>query len=174
MHDMINYSTFICPSESGKCGKEEEKIQKIEYLEKVKSFLDEVKNIFHSFWKAIIWWKNKNLIKIADTSFKGWDKGNSINKAANKSISICRPLKFNIAKSTKWQKLEIKVGSEWQSEMMKFWQKFFFSTVLGERTGMTHLFLFLCCGKVCWFLVKMQLTNHPLISWLMLDSKDLS
>ena len=28
------------------------------------------KSIFHSFWRAIIWWKNKNLMKIADTSFK--------------------------------------------------------------------------------------------------------
>ena len=28
------------------------------------------KNIFHSFWRAIIWWKNKNLIKIADTNIK--------------------------------------------------------------------------------------------------------
>ena len=27
------------------------------------------KNI-HSFWRAITWWKNKNLIKVADTSFK--------------------------------------------------------------------------------------------------------
>ena len=26
-------------------------------------FLDEIKNIFHSFWRAIIWWKNKKLIK---------------------------------------------------------------------------------------------------------------
>ena len=50
MHD-INYSTSICPSESGKCGKEEEKIQKIEYLEKEKSFLDEVKKHFSQFLK---------------------------------------------------------------------------------------------------------------------------
>ena len=28
-------------------------IQKFEYLENEKSFLDEI--IFHSFWKAIIW-----------------------------------------------------------------------------------------------------------------------
>ena len=49
MHDIMNYSTSICPFESGKCGKEEEKIQKSEYLENVKSFLDETKNIFHSF-----------------------------------------------------------------------------------------------------------------------------
>ena len=28
MHDIINYSTSICPFESGKSGKEEEKMQK--------------------------------------------------------------------------------------------------------------------------------------------------
>ena len=33
MHDIINYSTSICPFESGKCGKEGKKIQKVEYLE---------------------------------------------------------------------------------------------------------------------------------------------
>ena len=35
------------------------KIQKFEYLENEKSFLDEIKNIFHCFWRAIIWWKIK-------------------------------------------------------------------------------------------------------------------
>ena len=44
MHDIINYSTSIC-------------------LENEKSFLDEIKNIFHSFWRAITWWKYKNLTK---------------------------------------------------------------------------------------------------------------
>ena len=34
-------------------------IQKYEYLENEKSFLDEIKNIFHSFWRAIIWWKSQ-------------------------------------------------------------------------------------------------------------------
>ena len=34
-------------------------IPKFEYLEKEKSFLDEIKNVFHSFWRAIIWWKIK-------------------------------------------------------------------------------------------------------------------
>ena len=29
----INYSTFICPSESGTCGKKVKKIEKIEYSE---------------------------------------------------------------------------------------------------------------------------------------------
>ena len=60
---MINYSPSICPFESGKCGKEQEKLQKFEYLEDEKSFLGEIKNIFHNFWRAIIWWKNKNLTK---------------------------------------------------------------------------------------------------------------
>ena len=31
---------------SGQCGKEEDKLQKFEYLEDEKSFLDEIKNIF--------------------------------------------------------------------------------------------------------------------------------
>ena len=49
MHDIINYSTSICPFESGKSEKGEEKIQKFEYLENEKSFLNEIKNIFHCF-----------------------------------------------------------------------------------------------------------------------------
>ena len=49
MHDIINYFNSIYPYESGKSGKEEENIQKFEYLENEKSFLDEIKNIFHSF-----------------------------------------------------------------------------------------------------------------------------
>ena len=48
IHD-INYSTSIYPFESGKSGKEGKKSQKIEYFENEKSFLDEIKNIFHSF-----------------------------------------------------------------------------------------------------------------------------
>ena len=59
----INHSTSICPFESGKCGKEGQKLQKFEYLEYERSFLNEIKNIFHSFWRAIVWWKNKNLTK---------------------------------------------------------------------------------------------------------------
>ena len=48
-HDITNYFTSTCPSESGKCGKERKKLQKFEYLKKEKSFLDEIKNIFYSF-----------------------------------------------------------------------------------------------------------------------------
>ena len=63
IYDIINYSTSVCPCESGKCGEEGKKLQKSEYLENEKSFLDEIKNIFQSFWRPIIWSKNKNLIK---------------------------------------------------------------------------------------------------------------
>ena len=46
---MTNYSTSICTFESGKCGKEGEKLQKFEDLQNEKSILDEIKNIFLSF-----------------------------------------------------------------------------------------------------------------------------
>ena len=38
-----------CPLESGKFRKEGKKSQKLKYLENKKKFLDEIKNIFHSF-----------------------------------------------------------------------------------------------------------------------------
>ena len=40
------YLCITCPIKSGKCGKELKKLQKFEYLEKKKSFFDEIKNIF--------------------------------------------------------------------------------------------------------------------------------
>ena len=43
----------MCPFESGNCEKEGEKLQKLEYLKNEKSFLDEIKNIFHNFWRTI-------------------------------------------------------------------------------------------------------------------------
>ena len=39
----------ICSFGSKSCGKEGEKLQKFEYLENKKSFLDEIGNVFHSF-----------------------------------------------------------------------------------------------------------------------------
>ena len=39
------------------------KLQKFEYLKNNKSFFGEIKDIFNSFGGAIIWWKNKKLIK---------------------------------------------------------------------------------------------------------------
>ena len=51
IHEIINYSTFICPFKSGlkRIGKEWKKLQKIEYLHNEKSFLDDIKHIFHGF-----------------------------------------------------------------------------------------------------------------------------
>ena len=51
-------------------GKKErkKKIQKFEYLENEKSFLDEIKNISNSFWRNIIWWKRTIWYKIASTA----------------------------------------------------------------------------------------------------------
>ena len=48
----LNYSDLTCPFESGKCGKEGEKLQTFEHLENEKSFLDEIKSIFHSFLRT--------------------------------------------------------------------------------------------------------------------------
>ena len=49
IYDIINYSTSICAFESGRCGKEGKKLQKFEYLEKEKDFLDEKKTFFILF-----------------------------------------------------------------------------------------------------------------------------
>ena len=56
--DIINCSTSFCPSESGKSGKEGKKLQKREYLENEKNFLDEIKDIFKglSFGEKIKIW----------------------------------------------------------------------------------------------------------------------
>ena len=43
----------------GNVEKKSKKKQKFEYLENKKSFIDEIKNIFYSFWRAIIWWGKK-------------------------------------------------------------------------------------------------------------------
>ena len=71
IHGIIDYSTSICPFESGKCGKEVKKLQKFEYLKNKKSFLDEIKNILIVFEGLSFDEKIKNWWKIADTSFKG-------------------------------------------------------------------------------------------------------
>ena len=63
IHDITNYFISIYPFVSGKCRKKGKILQKFEYLENEKSFLDKIKNTCHSFWRAIIWSKNKNLIK---------------------------------------------------------------------------------------------------------------
>ena len=68
IYDIINYSTFICPFESEKFGKEGKIIQKFEYLENKKSFLDEIKKTFFIVFEGLsLDEKNKNLI-----SFNNW------------------------------------------------------------------------------------------------------
>ena len=49
MDGIINYATSISLFQSGKSGKEQEKIQKFGYLENEKSFLDEIKTFFTVF-----------------------------------------------------------------------------------------------------------------------------
>ena len=44
IHDIINYSTCICPLQSGKCRKKGGKLQKFQDPEKEKSFWDEKEN----------------------------------------------------------------------------------------------------------------------------------
>ena len=56
-----NYSPSICPFECGKCGKEGKKLQKFEYLENERSFLDEKKTFFIVF--EGLSFGEKNLIK---------------------------------------------------------------------------------------------------------------
>ena len=57
-----------------KVWKGKEKIQKFEYLENEKSFLDETKSIFHSFWRAIYHLKkNKKLIKNGTQAFSHFE-----------------------------------------------------------------------------------------------------
>ena len=58
--NMINYSTSICLFEPGKCGKEGKKLQKFEYLENEKSFLDEIKTFFIVFKGLSFGDKTKN------------------------------------------------------------------------------------------------------------------
>ena len=41
VHDIIYYFTSICPLQSTECGKEGDELQKFEYPENKKSFLDE-------------------------------------------------------------------------------------------------------------------------------------
>ena len=41
------------------------KIGEFKYLKNEKNFLDEIKNVFHNFWRVIIWWKIKIWQKIA-------------------------------------------------------------------------------------------------------------
>ena len=72
-------------------------IEKYDYLENKKSFLDEIKSIFHILRRAIIWWKNKNLIKIVDTSFKDLKIIYALTIVQNFVIGIWPSLMFAIS-----------------------------------------------------------------------------
>ena len=69
IHDIINYFSSICPFESGKCGKEGQKLQKFEYLEYERSFLNEIKTFFIVFEGLLSGEKIKIWQKTADASF---------------------------------------------------------------------------------------------------------
>ena len=57
----MNFNIFLESSSKAMADRErgKTKMYKLEYLKNEKSFSDEIKNIFHSFWRAIIWWKIK-------------------------------------------------------------------------------------------------------------------
>ena len=58
VYDVINFKIYLQTTLKAMADREKKrgrKIQKCEYLENEKSFLDEIKSIFHSFLKAIIW-----------------------------------------------------------------------------------------------------------------------
>ena len=89
-HD-INYSSSVCPFESGKCGKEEEKT-KIWISWERKELLRWNKNIF-LFLKGCHLGGGGDLIKkIADTSFKPWDKKKETSPAKIVQYSITKKL----------------------------------------------------------------------------------
>ena len=54
IHDILSYSTFICPFGSGKCRKEAKKVQTFEYLENKKRFLDRIKSFFLVFEELLL------------------------------------------------------------------------------------------------------------------------
>ena len=88
-YDIIYYFTSF---ESRKCGKEEKKLQKFEYLENAKRFLGEIKKNFHSFWRAVIWCKIKILIKnsghkLSSFSFFTPSNGTQISFMTTRQIS---------------------------------------------------------------------------------------
>ena len=59
----MNFKIFLGSTSEAMADREKKegktKIQKFKYLKNKKSFLVEMKNIFHSFRRAIIWWKTK-------------------------------------------------------------------------------------------------------------------
>ena len=100
IHDIKNYATFTCPFESGKYWKEEKNLQKVEYLDNKKSFLDEIKsifqclkgyhledtsfNIYHNFLKKITHTcQTKGQLLRSNNSCIRWDHGTKIQTGNN-------------------------------------------------------------------------------------------
>ena len=63
IHDITNYSTSVCPFESGKCGKEDEKLQITWIHQEWKELFRWNKKHFSVFEGLSFGEKNKNLIK---------------------------------------------------------------------------------------------------------------
>ena len=60
IHDILHFSSFICPFASRKCEKEGKKITKIWMSLKEKSLFDKMKSIFHSFYFEVLPFGEKN------------------------------------------------------------------------------------------------------------------
>ena len=74
-------------------GKKKWSLKKSEYLERKKNFLDEIKNIFHSSGRAIIWWEIEIWEKIEDASFK---------KVWTLTLKTCRKFFFFFTSFNRW------------------------------------------------------------------------
>ena len=57
--NLKDFSSTILKAMVDRKKKGKMKIQKFEYLENEKSFLDEIKSIFRNYLRAIIWWKKE-------------------------------------------------------------------------------------------------------------------
>ena len=62
-----NYSIYCFNFGSEKAGKEGEEMWKLEYLKNEKSFLVEIKIIFHNFWRVSVTMRKLKWKKVADT-----------------------------------------------------------------------------------------------------------
>ena len=69
IHDIINYSTFICPFEPGKLGKQGKKYKDLNISRTNKALLLKKKNIFIVFEALSFGKKNENLIKYSEQKF---------------------------------------------------------------------------------------------------------
>ena len=58
----LNFKIYLWSSSKTMTDREKKvkvEIQKFEHLENEKSFLDEIKGIFHNYLRAIVWWKHE-------------------------------------------------------------------------------------------------------------------